>query len=156
MSRRSATEMKSWICLCAALLAGCDGIPKDPGGTLHRVRAEGQFRVGLIAGDAARPNADREQAFLRRVASAAGARAVTVQGAAEPLLEDLEHGRIDLVVGELAPDSPWAKRVTILPPLDVESRGAQRIELSAMAANGENAWIMLLERSARHVTGTTR
>ena len=135
-----------------ALLCGtcaCD-IPRDPDGTLKRVRAEHSFRVGLIASGDRRVGADREQAFLKRVAAASGARAVVTEGAAEPLLIDLEEGKLDLVVGPVSPDSPWVKEVAILRPLAQTIEGP-RLLIVPIARNGENAWIMLLEREARAV-----
>ena len=148
--------MKWLTVLCAVWLAACGGIPKDPEGTLERVRADGRFRVGIIASGGTRTASDRECAFLDQVAKASGAKAVSVQDAAEPLLEDLEHGRVDLVIGELASDSPWAQRVTILPPIGIKVDGEQRILSSAMARNGENAWIMLLERAGRRIAAKPR
>jgi hypothetical protein len=142
--------MKYSTCLCLLLVAGCDALPRDPDGTLHRVRAERQFRVGIIAPDSAQAQIGSEQAFLRRVAAAAGARPVTRQGAAEPLLTELEEGRLDLVMGELAADTPWIGRVAMLPALEAK-RGDQKLARAAVARNGENRWIMLLEREARAV-----
>lgn len=148
--------MKKLLFIFVALLAGCAGFPKDPEGTLERIRSARQFRVGIIASGAVRMDPGRERAFLANVASAARAEPILVQGAAEPLLEDLEHGRVDLVVGELAADSPWATRVTILPPISVNHVGDRLTEVSAMARNGENAWIMLLERAGRRTTAKLR
>ncbi len=88
-------------------------------------------------------------AYLSRLAAATGARARIRQGASETLLADLEHGELDLVLGEFAGDSPWRADVAILEPLSTRKVGRHRIGLSPVARNGENAWIMLLERLAR-------
>jgi hypothetical protein len=130
-------------------LSAC-GIPRDPDGTLDRVRAERSFRVGLIASGDQRVGADREQAFLKRVSAATGARAVVTDGAAEPLLLQLEDGKLDLVLGPVSPKSPWVNEVAILRPLG-QTIEEPNLLVVPIARNGENAWIMLLEREARAV-----
>lgn len=148
--------MKWRLAFCAALaLAGCDRLPRDPDGTLDRVRAERSFRVGLIAtGD--RPIGDgRTNAFLARVARATGARPVVKTGASEPLLIELEDGQLDLVVGVLSPESPWLGKVALLRPIG-ETVAPQHLLLTPIARNGENRWIMLLEREARAVAEAGR
>lgn len=135
------------------LLAGCDVIPVDPNGTLDHVRASRVFRVGLIA-SAAPVGADRQALFLREVAAATGARPAIEIGASEPLLTKLEDGEVDVVVGEFAPNSPWAKQVTLLPLLGEQvSLREGHVLVRAAARNGENAWISLLEAQARKVAG---
>jgi hypothetical protein len=132
--------------------AGCHQIPRDPEGTLDRVRAERAFRVGLISSGDQRNGRAREQAFIGRVAAAADARPVLMEGAAEPLLIELEEGRLDLVIGMVSPKSPWMKDVAILRPL-AETRSEPKLLLVPIARNGENRWIMVLEREARVVAG---
>lgn len=140
--------------LLAALLvaAGCEAIPKDQAGTLDRIGAERQFKVGIIASGSSL-GLEREQALLDRVANATKARPMIEAGASEPLLVRLEEGQLDLVLGELVPKSPWSTRVTILPPLaeDVTEQGY--VHIVAVARNGENAWISLLHREAAAVAG---
>jgi hypothetical protein len=143
--------MKWRHAFCAALaLAGCDRLPRDPDGTLDRVRAQRNFRVGLIATGGTAGVTEAEPLFLARVAEAAGATPIVKEGASEPLLLELEEGKLDLVIGLLSPESPWAGRVTILRPLD-EFVAPQHLLLTAAARKGENRWIMLLEREARAV-----
>lgn len=136
--------------MLALAAAGCDSLPKDPEGTLDRVRAEHVFRVGLIASGDNRFQSERERDFLLRVARAANARPAIVEGSAEPLLVELADGRLDLVIGMLSPESPWVGRVAVLRPLGETVRGAKAL-LVPIARNGENRWIMLLEREARDV-----
>ncbi|HEX8240699.1 MAG TPA: hypothetical protein VF574_13255 [Allosphingosinicella sp.] len=147
--------MKWRLALCAALtLAACDRLPMDPDGTLDRVRSEGRFRVGLIATG---PKSDRgpEKAFLAGIVRATGARPVVKQGASEPLLLDLEDGDLDLVIGPLSSESPWVERVALLDPLGAVA-GPHEVEVTPIARNGENRWIMLLEREARAVAAGGR
>lgn len=143
--------MKWRLALCAALtLAACDRLPMDPDGTLDRVRAERSFRVGLIATGGTPADRRPENAFLARIARATGARPAIKQGASEPLLLDLEDGGLDLVIGPLSSESPWVERVALLEPLGAVP-GPHEVQVIPIARNGENRWIMLLEREARAV-----
>jgi hypothetical protein len=143
--------MKILPLLALALCASCDGIPKDPDGTLDRVRADQQYKVGIIA--SGEPiGADRQRLFLNRVSAAAQARPALETGAAEPLLAKLEEGELDLVLGPMAPHSPWSKMVTFLPPLGEQVTREGHIHVIAAARNGENAWITLLDAEATKVT----
>lgn len=146
------TAILAGACL---LLTACGTMPRDPDGTLDRVRAERSFRVGVIAGGGA-PAADAMQrAFIARLAASTGARPAFVAGAAEPLLLQLEAGELDLVVGALAADTPWIARVALLEPL-AEPASGQAPANSVAARNGENAWIMQLEQDLRAVKDHAR
>ena len=135
----------------ALLIGGCGAIPQDPEGTLDRIKAERTFQVGMITSHGAPAGFDRQRLLLRRVARATGASPTLEQGAAEPLLMRLEEGQLDLVLGEVAPASPWGKRVTILPPLAEQVTRDGHVHVVAIARNGENAWISLLHREVRQV-----
>lgn len=139
-----------FLCALLAIVVACDSIPADPEGTLERVRGARSFRAGLISSGRDRIAAAREEKFLERVAAATGAQPRLVEGAAEPLLLELEEGELDLVIGPLSPDSPWKTRVAILRPIG-ETFEPQRLVIVPIARNGENRWIMLLEREARAV-----
>jgi len=139
----------------ALVAAGCSEIPKDPDETLERIRRQQEFRVGIIAPGADGGETARQRLLLARVARSTGARPRIVTGASEKLLEAIEMGELDLVVGELAQNSPWRKRVTLLPPLEPKTEGENKSQskLHAVARNGENAWISLLYREAKAVSG---
>ena len=149
MLMRSAPVMILRLLLCVGLVTGCSSFPKDADGTLDRVAHDRVFRVGLIAGDRTR---DVAAPFVRAVEAESGARATIVEGAAEPLLLALEDGRIDLVLGETAKESPWQTEVAFLDPLH-ETPDEQKLQLAPIARNGENAWIMLLERAGKKMRG---
>jgi hypothetical protein len=135
-------------------LAGCADLPKDPEGTLDRIRSERVFRVGIISpgGDAAERG--RQRLLIEGIANAAGARPELRSGASEELLHQLEEGAVDIVIGPLAQDSPWSKRVTLLPPLEPKAKSESKSapKPHAAARNGENAWISLLYREAKAVS----
>jgi hypothetical protein len=137
------------ILLALPVLGACDGFPRDQSSTLERLRQEQVVRVGVVASAAPSPHAARLRALVERSAAAAGARPLVLEEAAEPLLLMLEAGEIDLVVGEFDRSSPWYSRVHLLPPLTSEKRGESEVEATGAARNGENGWIMLLEREAK-------
>lgn len=136
----------------AVTLSGCGSIPRDPDGTLDRVRSQRLFRVGLIADGGSAVGASEAAAFVAAVSRATGARPAVRQGASEPLLLDLEAGKLDLVIGAVSPKSPWAAEVAILRPI-AEPTAPQHLVVTPIARNGENGWIMLLERAADAVAG---
>ncbi|MBY8825438.1 hypothetical protein [Sphingomonas colocasiae] len=141
--------MKYAPALLLATLAACQDYPRDIGGTLDHIRAERVMRVGLVAGEAETRDRAAITAYLDRVGRAAGARSEIVRGAAEPLLLRLGHGQLDLVIGDMTEDSPWIADAMVIEPIAETMLGKDRILLSPIARNGENRWIILLERAVR-------
>jgi DNA-binding transcriptional LysR family regulator len=126
------------------VLAGCD-LPRDPERTADNVRSRGVLRLGMVAGEAPDPAAERQLATVARAHAAVVRRR---SGPSEALLKALEDGEVDLVFGHFPADSPWAHYVHLgrvpgnlaEPPKDVSApRFAFR--------NGENGWIMAVERA---------
>jgi hypothetical protein len=142
--------------LCVAIFsaASCADFPRDPNGTLDRVRAERSFTVGLVAPLSGKD--PRVSELLKRVAAVSGARGALESGDAEPLLNRLEEGELDLVIGRFESGSPWKKMVSFSPPLRVEMHGKTKFHLVAAMQNGENAWIGLVEREARDIVEPPR
>jgi hypothetical protein len=136
-------------CALALLMSGCGDFPRDPDGTLKRVKSEGVFRVGLVAPLDERQLDGEARELLRRLADRSGAAPRVERGPGEPLLDRLEKGQLDLVLGRFEKKSPWSTLVTFGPPLRVERSGATDIHLTAAMRNGENAWISLVERESR-------
>ncbi len=124
--------------------AACGQIPRDPDGTLDRVRQQRTFTVGRAVPQASAAG----RLVLNRLQRATGAQARTRDGQLEPLLLALENKQLDLVVGaRLDPKTPWTKRVTLSPPLDPpDADGTQEF---VVTPNGENAWIMLVDRTVK-------
>lgn len=141
------------IAFCLALFSAssCADFPRDPEGTLERIRAEHSFRVGLIAPLGTAQLDPRSKALLRRIGSAAGATPKVESGDMEPLLKRLEEGEIDLVIGRFEKASPWKSLVSFGPPLRIEKHKKAEIHLLPAARNGENAWIAIVEAEARNV-----
>ena len=144
--------------LCFALLmaASCADFPRDPEGTLDRVRGERSYRVGLVAPLQPDRPEPKVGALLERVSRAAGARPRLESGDAEPLLIRLKEGELDLVIGRFEAKSPWKRLVSFGPALRVEEHGKAKIHLIPAMRNGENAWISLIEREAREIREPSR
>jgi hypothetical protein len=132
------------LIVLTAVPGGC-GLPQEPYRTADTVRAQRELRIGMIAGDATDPAAERQLAALAREHGASVERST---GAAEALLGALEQGELDLVYGRFPADTPWAQHVhlsrvpgmLVEPPTDLPApRFAVR--------NGENRWIMAVEQA---------
>jgi hypothetical protein len=153
MFSHTAPSLAGWAMSAALLLViGCDAIPRDPRGTLERVRATKVINVGVIATGPASSDSHPQQVLLSRLGATTGAALHVEIAAAERVLSRLERGDLDLVVGEMADDSPWRGRVTLLPPL-VEPATEPAVVPTVAARNGENAWISLLSAEISAVKG---
>lgn len=137
-----------FLALPLLMLCACGDYPRDTEGTLERVRG-GAMRVGLVAG-APEP---RAAALVRKLAERTGARPKVREDAAEPLLLDLEHGRLDLVVGRFDAKTPWDARVTFGKPVEMSGAKDDRREVKAAVRNGEHAWSMEVDRAVKMVAG---
>ena len=125
-------------------LPGCNQLPQDMDGTRRTVEQRGSFEVG-IAG-AVPPQARH---LLTRLERATGSKADIRAGSLEPLIDDLETGRLDLVIAPFRKDSPLVANVALSPALGPTGTGDQRIQWHAAMRNGENRWIMLVETNVR-------
>lgn len=131
----------------ALALGACADLPRDPGGTTERIARTHEILLGAI--DGAKPS-PRAEAVLADVAARLDARVVRVGGHGEALLDALEKGELDLVYGRFAKTSPWATRVYFGRPLGPRESVASDERAPRFAfRNGENGWIMLVERAAR-------
>ncbi len=136
------------ILLLVALLTGCTDLPRDPDGTSERIAASRAIRIGLVPGDTRFADTARSR-FLTQLTAATGARSTFVSGSTESLLQQLERGDLDLVLTPLDPKSPWVARVTPGPPLADKGSGERRVQYQAVMRNGENRWIMTVEKASR-------
>jgi polar amino acid transport system substrate-binding protein len=135
-------------------LAGACGLPRDPEGTLDRVRG-GTLRVGFVVdtpwvtavGEGA---GGVEGAIVAELAHQLSARVAWTHGAETPLLTALHDGDLDLVVAGLTKDSPWAQKASFTRPYYVDTTvvHGERTEVPHVVAvrPGENAWQVYVER----------
>jgi ABC-type amino acid transport substrate-binding protein len=136
--------------LVAAAAAGCT-LPRDSDGTLDRVRGK-TLRVGLAdsppwvvaRGDSV---SGVEVRLVGALAEELHARPEWHRGSESGLLEALHERELDVVVGGLTADSPWAKRVAFTEPYQTEAGGKKKHVLALPP--GENAWLVHVERFLR-------
>lgn len=109
------------IAALALLSAACD-IPRDPEGTLERVRG-GTMRVGVTAAEpfvvmegGAEPSGGVEVRLVEELATELDAQIHWVNGSEEELLAALEVRELDVVIGGLTRTNPWSSKVTFTHP----------------------------------------
>lgn len=145
--------------LALLLLAGCGTIPRDPDGTLERIHHTGELVVGvspsppwtIIDGDAiSGTEVDLVQGFADRL----GVRLRLEPGGEQHLVEELDEGRLHIVIGGIRDDSPWTsmaaptRAYTIVE--DATGNQYKHIMLTPM---GENRFLSELELFLDEQTG---
>ncbi len=127
-------------------LSACD-LPRDPEHTLERVRG-GVLRVGAVHETPwvrmrpAGPPEGVEAALVEALATSLDAEIRWTYGGETRLMAALQRFELDLVIGGLEADSPYAGTVGFTRPYFV---GADEHAHVLAAPPGENAWICLLE-----------
>lgn len=151
------TIKRSLIPLVLAMLGvlgvtGCGAhFPADPDGTLERVSG-GVLQVGVSPHEpfttvtGAEPSGS-EVALVKAYAESVGARIAWRTGGEEQLVTQLEHGRLDVVIGGLTDKTPWSDRVGLTRPYTETVDGFGRTRKHVMATvRGENAFLLDLDR----------
>lgn len=123
----------------ALLTLACSEIPQDQAGTIDRIRASGQLRVGLVSGTRA---PERALSLLRKLGQRENARLVTSAQPATFALKALEDGKLDVVVGEFGRTDPVSQEVSLSEAVgDPEPRDGKEPALRLVRKNGENELI---------------
>jgi polar amino acid transport system substrate-binding protein len=139
--------------LTLALVTAC-GLPRDPEGTLDRVRG-GTLRVGFVVDtpwvtSAGAGAGGIEGSIAAELARGLGAHITWKGGAETPLLTALHDGDLDVVIAGLTKDSPWATQVAFTRPyyVDTTTVHGEPTKLPHVLAvrPGENAFQVHLER----------
>ena len=88
-----------------------------------------------------------EPDLVRRFADGLQAQVTWQMGGEEMLIGELEHHRLDLVVGGLTADSPWTDKAAITKPY-TEGPGptGEPVGRVMAAPMGENAFLLKLEK----------
>lgn len=134
------------VAAALSFVLGCD-LPRDPEGTLHRVRS-GVVRVGVtphgpwVETDAGKPPTGIEPALVEDFARQLDARVQWYRGSETQLIEALEAYELDLVVGGVTDDTLWSDRVGLSQPYAETANGRHVI----VVAPGENALLLELDR----------
>lgn len=138
------------------LVAAC-GLPRDPEGTLKRVRG-GTMRVGMAVDtpwvtDSAGGAGGIEGAIVRDLAQRTGARVEWHRGTAADVLDALKGRDVDLVVAGLTAESPYGGEVAFTRSYYTDTtmvRGERKEEQHVVAVSpGENAWQVEVEELLR-------
>lgn len=145
-----------WPLLAASLwaLSACHAYPRDPEHTTERV-TDGVLRVGAIHDppfvalhDGTRPSGP-EVRMAYALAESLDARVLWVDGGSDDLLEDLEHFRLDLVIGGLSEQTPWQRRIALTLPYRARDAHGRLQHRVAAVPPGENRWQMRVESFQR-------
>jgi polar amino acid transport system substrate-binding protein len=129
----------------------CASIPVDPEGTLVRASG-GVLRVGMSHQPPWTSLEDGERAgvevrLVEDFAAGIDAEVEWLDGGEEALMRALDLGRLDVVVGGLTEQSPWADQAALTRPYVVVTAPDGAPEAHVMAARyGENALLVALER----------
>lgn len=100
-------------------VTGCGvTIPTDPDGTLDRVRSSGELRAGATpVGDAVIVDGDDPRGplvdLVEDFAASEGATVRWTVAGEESLVDALEAGEVDLVVGGMSDATPWSDRASV-------------------------------------------
>lgn len=103
--------------IVVAAACGCD-LPRDPNGTLARVRG-GTLRVGVVHAPPwarvveGQPPTGVEVTLVQELAGELGATVEWVPGGEGRLLEAVERRELDLVIGGLTRNTPWKSRIAL-------------------------------------------
>jgi ABC-type amino acid transport substrate-binding protein len=137
----------------AAGLAGCGiSIPGDPDGTLERVSG-GTLRVGVTANGKWASVREGEEpggiepSLVRSFASSLGAAPEWVIGSEQELTKALKEGRLDLVVGGFAADTPWVTHAgTTRPYTESKDAFGKTVKHVLLVPLGENGFLLALDQ----------
>lgn len=141
--------MRGALVLLTIALAGCDAMPRDFGGTTQRIAQSRTIRVGVTG--VPDPAGER---FLAALAKETGARIVLHAGPLEPLVAALDRDQLDLLLAPVRAEALLAEEVALSPALEGEAAEDRSLATRAAVRNGENRWLMTVERVARRNAGT--
>jgi len=142
-------RLPALLIACCLLGAGC-AIPTDPDGTLDRVRG-GVMRVGMTEADPWAQMSDGRRSgveveLVQRFAAGLDARIEWTDGSEEELFEELDEGRLDLVIGGITGRSPWKTKGAFTRPYATILSDKGKKEKHVMAARlGENDFLTELD-----------
>lgn len=142
------------IALLTLLVSGCAiQMPADPLGTLERAE-NGVLRVGVtenppwveVSGGAlGSPPSGTEPALISEFAAELGSGVEWKFGSEAVLIEALERGEVDVVIGGLLDDTPWADRGAITRPYTETMAGDGAKKHVMIVRMGENRFLVALE-----------
>lgn len=152
IAARRRSRSIAFVVALLALLAAC-GMPHDTDGTLDRIRSDQLLRAGAahhppyVEVANGKPGGS-EVELIEQYAEHLGADVEWEVDSEAALIEELEAGRLDIVVAGLESTSPWADHAGFTRPYLEQVEGpdaAKRAHVMAIRM-GENALLVDLER----------
>lgn len=146
--------------VAALALSGCGAqFPNDPEGTLERVRGD-VLRVGATEhrpyvelDDVDEPTGS-EPVLVEKFAERLDADIAWTTGSEAELLDALEQGELDLVIGGFLHDTPWAERgATTRAYVEEQTADGSTEQHVMIVPMGENAFLVELETFLHEETG---
>jgi polar amino acid transport system substrate-binding protein len=134
------------LCVASMAMAAACGLPRDPEGSIDRIRRTGVLRAGItphppFTTDTGGPEADVITAFAHSL----GASVQWHRASEAALFEALERFELDVAIGGFTADNPWGPKLGFSRPY-VEVGGRQHV---VAVAPGENRLLLELERVLR-------
>lgn len=125
------------------LVAACDDFPKDPEGTLDRVRG-GTVYAGIVENPPWAVSEDKsakgiEVQIVEEFAASLDAEVHWAGISGPAAMRALEERKLDIVVGGFLQTDPWKSKVGFSRPY---IHGTKRV---MAVPKGENAWLVALE-----------
>ena len=139
--------MRTAILAAFIALAGCVQLPWTAVDSLERVERSGVLRAGIITESGGSPS-EGQRRFVSAIAGETGSRPDIVSGPADDLLARVERGDLDIAVGFFCAETPWGKRVLIMPR--ARQMGIRDGGPAPAAAVGRDdlSWVMPVYRHA--------
>lgn len=134
-------------------------LPVDPHGTLDRVRG-GVMRVGVtenrpwVKVDAAEEPSGIEPTLISGFADQLDSDIEWTTGSEAVLLEELDQGELDIVVGGFLDDTPWIEKGAITVPYREQRTSSSREKHVMIVRMGENGLLLALEKFLLEKVGT--
>ena len=130
---------------CFAAPAGC-GMPRDPDGSFQRVQS-GTLRAGFTENAPWASLKDTgpggiEVALVEAFAREVNAQVVWTRDSEADLIEALQGGRLDIVVGGLRESTPWKSQISLTRPY-AATGGEGRV---MAVRQGENRWLLEVDK----------
>ncbi|WP_092916747.1 transporter substrate-binding domain-containing protein [Agrococcus baldri] len=144
--------------LSVVMLSGCASVPADPEGTLDRVR-DGVLRVGVTEHEpwvqlqGGEEPTGTEPELIVEFAGQLGAEIAWTTGSEAALMESLERGELDVVLGGFLADTPWSDRGAATRPYAETQSGDETRQHVMLVRMGENGFQLALERFLHEETG---
>lgn len=149
------------VCLLLMFLTSC-GIPTDPRDTLENVRSSGELAVGvsasppwtLVDGDSV---SGSEVELVEGFAEHLGVRTRWVIGGEQHLVDQLEKGELQIVIGGITADTPWSRKAAPTRAYaESTAPDGKKLKHVMLVRLGENRFLGELERYLDVRTGKLR